>query len=106
MPPGECPASRASGAHLAIAAAEVDERSAFGRVDCDHLAEENRVIAAGELVVNRALQGGQRAADQRHSELAAAQLDAGELVLRARGETRGDLLLLGAENADAELAGG
>src|SRR5437867_11581737 len=100
------PAFPASAAHLAITAAEIEERDAFFRLRVDDLSDEDRVIAAGELVVDRALQRGQRASDQRHTEGSAADFDAGEFVVDPRREARGDMALCFGENADAELAGG
>src|SRR5207245_2166272 len=105
MPREGCPASPASDLHLAVAAAKVDERGAFACADADDFTDENRVIAAGQLIVDRALQGGQRTGDQRDSQLAAAHFDPRELVVGARGKSRRDVLLVRAEDADPELAG-
>ena len=44
------------------------------------------MIAAGKLLVHAALERRQRAGDQRDAELAGQDVDAGELVVAARGE--------------------
>src|SRR5437867_5527491 len=100
------PAFPASAAHLAITAAEVEQRGAFDCPGLDDLSDEDCVIAAGELVVDRALQRGQRPSNQGDTEGSAADFDAREFVVDPRREARGDMALCFGENADAELAGG
>src|SRR5438445_2494234 len=91
--------------HLAIAAAEIEERDAIARSRPNDFADENRMIAAGKLIVDRAFERGQRARNERHAELAALDVDPGELVVRSRSKSRRDIGLIGAEDADAELPG-
>src|SRR5436305_14521171 len=91
-----------SEADFAISAAEVNERFPFLGIGVDDFADEDRVVSALERLRHLARQPRDRAADQRHAELAADDLRAGEFVLLARGETARNLRLLAAEDADRD----
>ena len=91
-------------AQLAVPTPVVHQRHSLGGLDCNDLADEDRVIAARELLADAALERGDRAVDQRDAGRAAMRRDAAELVFRPRREAVRDIRLHTVEDADAELS--
>src|SRR5258707_14994886 len=88
---------------LAIPSAKVDEWRSFGSLDIDHLTDEDRVIAAWELVAHAALDRGDGTSQEWNAELASVHLDPHELVFNTRSKPVREVSLPLPENTDAEL---
>ena len=61
------------------------------------------MIAAGQTLLDRALNRGERPGDQRQSESPFAQLNPGELIFGPRGKSGGDLCLNVAKDKGRDL---
>src|SRR5204862_1291188 len=90
---------------VTIRTAVIDERCSRGRGLCvNDFADEDGMIASWKLSRHFARQRADRAADERHAELAAYDFDAGKLVVDLRREAPRHLGLLTVENADSECS--